>query len=64
METAYLSQKEICDRFKMSRSTLYRKIQSGDFPQPIKLFAKKQVWHKEQLVVMESKLLADRGIYI
>jgi predicted DNA-binding transcriptional regulator AlpA len=62
-EKIFYNAVEICDRYKMSRSTLYRKKESGEFPQSINLFTKKQVWHKDQLAVFDAKLLRDRGIY-
>lgn len=35
---------EVCDFFKISRRTLYAKIQEGTFPPPLGIFERKQLW--------------------
>lgn len=36
--------KDICERFNWSRTTLWRRVNSGDFPAPIDLGGKQKGW--------------------
>lgn len=40
----FLRLPEVLDRVGMSRSQVYRLIQEGEFPQPIKLSARASAW--------------------
>lgn len=49
--------KELCQTYGLSRSTIYRLIDAGRFPKPIKISAKAVGWISTDL----DEWLANRG---
>lgn len=49
---------EVCDRLGMSRTTLWRLIQNGTFPKPIKLSPRIFVWLESSLTAYIEKSAA------
>jgi prophage regulatory protein len=47
--TQLLRVKDICRELQMSRATVYRQIDTGDFPSPIYLGERMPRWHSSQL---------------
>ena len=44
-----LTIKEVAAKVKLSQSTIYLKIQNGDFPRPIALGARRRVWPEDEI---------------
>ena len=49
-ETEILKLPEVLVLTKISRTSLYRFIQSGDFPRPIKLGPRARAWKKREIL--------------
>ncbi|HCE92405.1 MAG TPA: transcriptional regulator [Acidovorax sp.] len=49
--------KELCQTYGLSRSTIYRLVEAGRFPKPIKISAKAVGWISTDL----DEWLANRG---
>ncbi|WP_298910104.1 AlpA family transcriptional regulator [uncultured Aliiroseovarius sp.] len=47
-QSTYKSAKEILAQYPMSRTTLYRLIQKGDFPPPVK-FGSRSYWKRDEV---------------
>jgi prophage regulatory protein len=45
----FLTQKQVLELIPISKSTLWRRVQDGSIPQPIKL-GRRVLWHKEMLL--------------
>jgi len=50
-----LNQKEVCEYFKIARSTLYYFINHYDFPRPIKLGLRTARWNKKEIIEWYKK---------
>ena len=48
-ETGFLRQPQVLVFVPISRSTLWRRIQAGTFPRPVKLSARVTVWRAEDV---------------
>ena len=48
-ETGFLRQPQVLVFVPISRSTLWRRVQAGTFPEPIKLSARVTAWRAEDL---------------
>lgn len=48
-ETGFLRQPQVLVFVPISRSTLWRRVQAGTFPVPVKLSARVTVWRAEDL---------------
>lgn len=44
-----LSIREVCARLSVSRSWLWRKVATGEFPRPIKLSANRTAWPEAEV---------------
>lgn len=53
-EVQWCDQAEVCRRFKLSTSSLYRYVRSGKFPTPVKM-GRSRYWPKEVLDRMEQE---------
>jgi len=49
MEKQYLRIGEVCELMAISKASIYRMIQAGDFPAPTYLGKRKSRWHAETL---------------
>ena len=58
-ETCYLRQPEVLVLVPISRSTLWRRIQAGTFPGPVKLSARETAWRAEDV----CRWIAEPGGY-
>ena len=47
--TKFLRLPSVIDKVGLSRSQIYKLIQRGDFPEPVKIGPKISVWIEEQL---------------
>lgn len=56
--TLFLSDKEVADKFSVSRATVWRWTRSGNFPDPIKLSEGCTRWRSTDL----DQWLVDKGI--
>ncbi len=56
-ETGFLRQPQVLVFVPISRSTLWRRIQAGTFPGPVKLSARVTVWRAEDL----RRWIAEQG---
>ena len=56
LETGFLRQVQVLAFVPISKSTLWRRVQSRTFPQPVKLSARVTVWRAEdvRLVMLEQ----------
>jgi len=55
--TKFLRLPSVIDKVGLSRSQIYKLIQRGDFPEPVKIGPKVSVWIEEKLEVwMEAQL--------
>ena len=55
--TRLLRLKQVVSKVGLSRSQIYKLIQRGDFPEPVKIGPKVSVWIEEKLEVwMEAQL--------
>lgn len=41
--------RDVMDKLKLSRPTLYRKIKEGKLPAPVDIYNKRSVWRKDQI---------------
>lgn len=55
-----LSLAEVCVKTGLSRSTIYELINSGDFPAPIKLTARRSAWLLSEVDAWLDAKLAER----
>lgn len=61
--TKFLRKPEVLNRFGMSNSQLYKLIQLGAFPAPIKLSARSSAWIESELDAHAEKLIdTSRGV--
>ena len=49
-EAVILRLPEVLELTKISKSTLYRFMQSGDFPRPIRLGQRARAWRKAEIL--------------
>ncbi len=56
-ETAFLRQPQVLVFVPISRSTLWRRVQAGTFPGPVKLSSRLTAWRAEDL----RRWIADQG---
>ncbi len=56
-ETGFLRQPQVLVFVPISRSTLWRRVQAGTFPGPVKLSARVTAWRAEDL----RRWIADQG---
>lgn len=52
----YLSLSDINKRCTLSKSTIYRLIKAGQFPQPVQLSPGRVGWREDDLATWEAKL--------
>lgn len=55
----YTTTKQILDEFPISRTTLYRLIQKGEFPPPIK-FGSRSYWKSDEIEEAIKEMEAKR----
>lgn len=60
-EVRFLRLPEVKDRVGLSRSQIYRLVQAGDFPAPLKLSAQVSVWPDGDIVRWQSEALQKAG---
>lgn len=60
MNIQLLRPKDLCDRLRVSRSSLYTMIAKGDLPRPSKL-GRSSVWRIEDVAAALDRLLGDAG---
>lgn len=58
----FLGTKEVCTVFRFSRSTLYRLIEAGEFPHPIKIGLGKNGWLRGDIDAYLADRIAARGV--
>lgn len=58
----FLGTKEVCTVFRFSRSTLYRLIDAGEFPHPIKIGLGKNGWLRSDIDAYLNERIAARGV--
>ena len=46
---ALLTQREVTDRYRIPKSSIYEMIQNEGFPRPVKLSARRSVWIESQV---------------
>lgn len=61
MAVAYLSAHSLCDRWGISRASLYRLVKAGYLPRPVKFSARVARWPLAEVEELEARLAADRG---
>jgi len=57
-ETGFLRQPQVLVFVPISRSTLWRRIQAGTFPSPVKLSARVTAWRAEDV----RRWIAEQGV--
>ncbi|WP_163560508.1 AlpA family phage regulatory protein [Halomonas sp. NO4] len=57
---AKLRQHEVLDRCAISRTTLYRLVEAGDFPPPIRLGGRTVVWTEEAIDQWIMRLIREQ----
>lgn len=57
----FLRLPEVRDRVGLSRSQIYRLIQAGEFPAPIKLGARVSVWPDRDIHTWQQEILNQSG---
>lgn len=60
-DVRFLRLPEVKDRVGLSRSQIYRLVQAGDFPAPLKLSAQVSVWPDADIVRWQSEVLQKAG---
>lgn len=55
IKTGYLSRKDVCVRYQISRSSLYRRLREGKFPPPVKMAGSSRTlrWSSKDLEAFE-----------
>ena len=56
MQDRLLTLREVCEMTKLSRTSIYRFIQSGDFPRNVKVGGKTSRWRASQLAEWMKRL--------
>ena len=49
VERLLLGPKDVIEMVNLSRSTIYRKVQNGEFPAPLNLGGNARRWRKDQI---------------
>ena len=57
MTHAFLNEKQVCERTSLSRSTIWRLRQAGDFPEPVKITERRVAYRAEDV----EAWIADKG---
>lgn len=52
---------EVIDRVKLSRRTIYNKIDSGEFPKPVSLGARRIAFVEAEILEWQEALMEARG---
>jgi len=60
-DVRFLRLPEVKDRVGLSRSQIYRLVQAGDFPAPLKLSPQVSVWPDGDIVRWQSEALQKAG---
>lgn len=60
-DVRFLRLPEVKDRVGLSRSQIYRLIQAGGFPAPLKLSPQVSVWPDKDIAEWQSGVLAAAG---
>lgn len=60
-EGGYLTRRDLCDRFKISRATAYRWEADGYLPRPVRVGPRSVRWAASEISAFEARLAADRG---
>lgn len=60
-DVRFLRLPEVKDRVGLSRSQIYRLVQAGDFPAPLKLSPQVSVWPDGDIVQWQSEVLQKAG---
>jgi prophage regulatory protein len=62
MAERFLRLKEVRERVPFSRSSIYAKVQLGEFPKPVNLGARAVAWLESDIDRwMEARILEDKG---
>lgn len=59
--TSLMRLKDVIQRTGLSRSAIYRKVQSNDFPKSVKLGDRMVAWHSREIDQWIAKRIADRN---
>ena len=57
----YLSDKQLADRYGVTRTTIWRWVQKNEFPHPIKISSGCTRWPMEEIERHETERMAARG---
>lgn len=57
---ALLRLPEVISRCGIQRSTIYRRVKSGDFPEPIRLGTRATVWAESEIDAWIRERIAER----
>lgn len=55
----YLSDRQLAERFGVHRATIWRWVQSGDFPKPVQLSTGTTRWSLDTIEAYEARRSAD-----
>ncbi len=59
-ESQFLRLREVIAQTTLSRSTIYRAVERGDFPQPIKMTASTRAWDQREVSTWMADQMAAR----
>lgn len=57
---SFLRLPEVISRCGLKRSTIYRRVKSGDFPEPIRLGTRATVWAENEIDAWIRERIAER----
>lgn len=60
MTTKLLGLKEVCASSLLSRASIYRRVQAGEFPKPVKLSPRRVAWREDELEEWKASLSRTR----
>ena len=61
MSERLVTRREIEERFGMTRSTIYRQMRAGNFPEPVQISPKAVRWRETELEEWEASLPRATG---
>jgi len=59
--TVWLNLRDVCDRFRVSGTMIWRWRQLGQFPEPHRLGRRAVRWHVDDIVAFEARAAARQG---
>lgn len=59
-EVKFLDVAAVCDRIGLSRSTLYRLVDSGGFPKPVTPIPGRRLWVEAEVMAWMRKKIEER----